>query len=178
MTGKLLSEGFKATHGQPNPGFMQHDDGMELDESSNVVKVKGEPIDMEKTYKVAVSKWDMLDGPSKPFTDHFTPKDMEQLAYFPVYATLLGHFADHVWHSVWKRLDTNNDGKLSPDEIAAVDQDGDGRISKAELCDLMETAGFEVDKDELSFVDVIMSAAGDYNGDGYLSADELHVEEK
>lgn len=176
MTGKLLSEGFKATHGQPNPGFLQHDDGIELDEAGNIVKVKGEPIDMEKTYKVAVSKWDILDGPSKPFTDHFTPKDVEQLAYFPVYATLLGHFADHVWRSVWNRLDRNHDGKLSAAELAAVDQDGDGRISKAELCDVMQKAGFEVDKDELSFVDVIMSVAGDDNGDGYLSPDELHVE--
>lgn len=178
MTGRLLQEGFAATQGQPNPGFMQHDDGIELDDEGRIIKVAGEPIDLEKTYRAAVSRWDVLDGPSKPFTDHFTAKDLEQNAEWPVYATLIAHFADHVWRTVWKQLDTDGDGRLSAAELAAADTDGDGRISKEELCAIMQKAGFEVDADEMSFVDVIMSVAGDENGDGYLSPEELHIDDE
>ena len=67
----------------------------------------------------------------------------------------------------------NGDGKLSKEEILALDTDGDGRISRKEIADAMRRLGMKVDDEELSFIDCVMVAAGDKNHDGYLSADEF-----
>jgi 2',3'-cyclic-nucleotide 2'-phosphodiesterase (5'-nucleotidase family)/Ca2+-binding EF-hand superfamily protein len=180
IPGDVLEKGIMSSHVGSNPGWIQYDDKVEIDEDAGrIIRIGGQPFDRERFYRIATSRWDICEEDSaKPawfeyFKQHpeaIPPPDHE----WPVFAILLSYFANHVWKQVWKSLDVNHDGKISPEELRAIDTDGDSRISKQELAIAMQKLGFEVDPEEIGFVDCIMHVAGDDNNDGYLSLDELN----
>jgi len=176
MPGRLIVEGIKATHGEANPGFLQFDEGVTLDADGRAITVAGEPLEADREYRVATTPWDLQDGPCQPWSDYYKahPDLLPDVdTELPVLATLMNHFARHVWKQVWESIDTNQDGVIDADELARVDTDGDQRISKNEMVVVMKNLGWDVHPDEISFVDCIMDIAGDVNHDGYLSQDEL-----
>ncbi|KAL0485283.1 calcium-binding protein [Acrasis kona] len=173
MPGRVLSEGIKASHEETNPGFMQFDDGVQLDENKNVVQIAGKPFEQDKIYKVVSTKWDLTDS-NDPWRNYFKKNAIPDDDHFwEVYSAICSHFAMNVWKEIWRRIDTNNDGVWSKEEMAVIDTDNDGRVSKKELAAMMRNIGFDVDDEEISFVDCIMEVAGDVNGDGYLSEEEI-----
>lgn len=175
MPGSIISAGVKATHGEPNPGYMQFDGDVVLDKDGNVESIAGEPLDENRTYKIATTLWDIVDGPSEPWTKYYKENsDKLPDTEFPITATLLSYFASFVWKQVWNSLDVNNDGVIDAEELKAIDTDNDGRISKPELAACMQKLGWEVDPDEIGFIDCIFDVAGDDNNDGYLSPDEIN----
>ena len=176
MPGRLIAEGIKATHGEANPGFLQFDAGVTLNEDGMAVTVGGEPLEEDKEYRVATTPWDLQDGPCQPWSDYYKQHHgllPDADTELPVLATLMNHFARHVWKQVWNSIDANQDGVIDADELATVDTDGDQRISKAEMTEVMKKLGWDVHPEEISFVDCIMDIAGDVNHDGYLSQEEL-----
>ena len=63
MPGKVLAQGIKATHGgDPFPGWYQYDDGIQQDEHGTVTHVGGQPLDPNKTYRVATKIKDLTNG--------------------------------------------------------------------------------------------------------------------
>ncbi|CAE7651836.1 unnamed protein product, partial [Symbiodinium pilosum] len=101
VPGSILRVGLRETFGAPNPGWMQYDDEVELDEDGFVVSIAGEPLDPDRKYKVAsiVDFWRKRDAPSigQYFEEH--PEELPELdSGRPVHALLFHFFAMQVWH--------------------------------------------------------------------------------
>ena len=176
IPGEVIAKGVKETHSGSNPGYMQFDGEVSLDEEGNVKTIDGKPIDINKEYRIATTLWDIVDGPAESITKYFREnKDKLPDTEFPIMATLLSYFAKHVWKQVWKSIDTNADGIVSKEELQAIDnpKTADGRLNKSELCARMKALGWDVDENEMGFVDHIFNVAGDNNKDGLLSLDEM-----
>jgi hypothetical protein len=77
-------------------------------------------------------------------------------AYFVVSGMNSGPELDKVKSEWFSKLDSNKDGKISPDEAKAIDTDNDGKISRAEA----KTYGIP-----LSVFDQL-----DVNKDGFISS--------
>ncbi|CAJ1347579.1 unnamed protein product [Effrenium voratum] len=150
VPGSVLRVGLRETFGAPNPGWMQYDDEVELDEEGYVVRIAGEPLDPKRKYKVAsiVDFWRKRDAPSigQYFEDH--PEELPELdGGRPVHSLLLNFFAMQLWARIWKELGLNicsGDENLSAEAFKALDADGDGTVSKADLkLRLAKVSGFE-----------------------------------
>ena len=175
MDGATLSAGVKSTHACSNPGYVQFDDGVQLNEQGDVSVIGGKPIDPNRLYRFATTRWDITDGPSKSWVDYCKANpSCISLGDWPVYATLICYFARFVWKQIWKQIDRDSDGLISKEELSSVDSDGDGKLSRKEIAQLLRNIGFMVDDEELSFVDCIMDAAGDIDHDGFLTYEELN----
>ena len=85
-------------------------------------------------------------------------------------------FADQ--EARFESMDTDGDGRISPDEHAAaasrmfekMDANGDGKVTAAETAAHLRLTGKKAEKGEMSAVDKIKMM--DTNADGVLSADE------
>ena len=58
-------------------------------------------------------------------------------------------------------------------QLRAIDLDGDGRLSIAEVKILIQKAGFDIDDKDEEFISHVMTIAGDVDQDGYLDQKEL-----
>ena len=68
-------------------------------------------------------------------------------------------FAEHAWKRIWAALDANGDGELSFDELALIDEDGDGTLDRAELLHAMnKLTGMSVSEEEYGLVDHVRGA--------------------
>lgn len=176
MPGNLIRDGIKASRECPNPGFLQHDDGIRWSATGELLTVAGEAFDENKLYNVGTSRWDIYEGPCKQWIDYFKDRpDRAPTASWPIYPSIVSYFARNVWGQIWNKLDANKDGKIEASELKKFDLDGDNRIDKHELAAALRGIGFEVDGEELSFVDLVMELAGDTNKDGYLTLEELNI---
>eukprot|EP00434_Breviolum_minutum_P019428 symbB.v1.2.017131.t1/scaffold1268.1/size213459/12 len=147
VPGSVLRVGLRETFGAPNPGWMQYDDEVELDEDGYVVSIAKQSLDPDRIYKVAtiVDFWRKRDAPSigKYFEDH--PDQLpEPDSGRPVHALLLNFFAMQVWTRIWKELGlSGGDGSIEPNAFKALDADGDGVVSKEDLKKKLLQVGFE-----------------------------------
>eukprot|EP01095_Lingulamoeba_sp_RSL-Kostka_P003381 TRINITY_DN14367_c0_g1_i1.p1 TRINITY_DN14367_c0_g1~~TRINITY_DN14367_c0_g1_i1.p1 ORF type:complete len:578 (+),score=221.46 TRINITY_DN14367_c0_g1_i1:54-1787(+) len=171
-----------------NPAFLQTDDGIVLDKDNKITHIGGSPFEPDRLYRTGTTFWTVSDGSkeTKKYLEehHDVPEDhndehiheiQKQNYDCPVFSTLMQYFAKNVWAKVWEMIDKNHDDILTEEELSAIDFDHDGKISRTDLANALRKIGFDVDNDELSFVDCIMSAAGDRNHDGFLDRNELHV---
>jgi hypothetical protein len=176
IPGHLLASSIVSSRSGPNPGFFQLDDGIVLSESGNqIVSIGSEPFDPEREYRVATTRWDIFEGHDELIAYFKQHEEKRPTASWPIYATIVSYFASNVWKQIWNKLDLNQDGKIDASELKSVDLDGDNRINKAEMAIALRSLGFEVDNEELSFVDCIMDIAGDSNKDGYLTLEEINI---
>ena len=148
VPGSVLRVGLRETFGAPNPGWMQYDDEVELDDDGYVVSIAKQPLEPERIYKVAsiVDFWRKRDAPSigQYFEDH--PELLpEPDSGRPVHALLLNFFAMQLWARIWKELGLNSgDESISPEAFKELDADGDGVVSKEDLkSKLSKVHGFE-----------------------------------
>ncbi|CAK9015623.1 unnamed protein product [Durusdinium trenchii] len=148
VPGSVLRVGLRETFGAPNPGWMQYDDEVELDDDGYVVQIAKESLDLNRIYKVAsiVDFWRKRDAPSigQYFEDH--PEVLpEPDSGRPVHALLLNFFAMQLWARIWKELGLNSGNEsIEPEAFRALDADGDGVVSKDDLKNrLQQVSGFE-----------------------------------
>lgn len=106
IPGKVLEEGIICTYeGDPKPGWMQHDDGIVVDNSgTKVLQVASQPLDPHRVYHVATKISDLGNGQSPPFRAYFT-KHPELLpakgSYWNIPTELMGYFARRLFKKVW-----------------------------------------------------------------------------
>jgi hypothetical protein len=191
MPGSVLAEGIAATHaGNPIPGWMQYDIGVREEYFDDgrppiVTHVNGQPIDMDRIYRVATKISDLTNGQSRPLTDYYTshpevypPKG----AYVNIHAELLSYFARNLWRKIWEAISPTISGLCSPTEecdpegrLATLDLDEDGVISIDEIhAALRDVVGLSVDERERSLAQFVHSFA-DTDGDGKVTAEDFEV---
>jgi len=148
VPGFVLKVGLRETYTAPNPGWMQYDDGVELDADGFVTKVGGEPIDLSRVYKVASISdfWRKRDAPTigayfeqQP---HLLP---EPDSGVPMHALLIRLFAVQIWSRIWKKLQIDPElGIIPSDAFRLMDKDGDGKLSREDIKQSIEgIAGME-----------------------------------
>jgi hypothetical protein len=192
MPGWVLAEGVAATHsGEPIPGWMQYDSGVREEFFDDgrppvVTHVKGQPIDMDRIYRVATKISDLTNGQSQPFTDYylenpfiFPPKG----AYVNIHAELMSYFAKNLWRKIWDGIAPAISGLCTTDEcnpegrLALLDLDGDGVISVDEIhAALRDLLGLSVDEtnNEQSLAEFVHSFA-DTDRDGKVTLEDFEV---
>lgn len=148
VPGSVLRVGLRETFGAPNPGWMQYDDGVELDADGYVTHIAKEALEETRIYKVAsiVDFWRKRDAPSigQYFEDH-PEKLPEPDSGRPVHSLLLTFFAMQLWTRIWKELGlSSGEEPIEPEAFKALDADGDGVVSKEDLKKkLQQVSGFE-----------------------------------
>mmetsp|Transcript_37282 Transcript_37282/g.63456 ORF Transcript_37282/g.63456 Transcript_37282/m.63456 type:complete len:739 (+) Transcript_37282:361-2577(+) len=202
MPGWLLADGIAATHaGDPTPGWMQYDNGIQ-EEWSDVVgalpvitHVKGEPIEPERVYRVATKIRDLTNGQSPPWTEYYN-KHPELLPpkgqYVNIHAELMAYFAKNLWRKIWESLSEaigsenecavedamamSADGEDCCDaemRMAALDKDGDGVVSAEEIQEALgNIVGLSIDNRELTLAKFVRQFA-DITGSGEVTLDDL-----
>lgn len=147
VPGFCLKVGLRETYEAPNPGWMQYDDGVILDDNSFVTHIHGKPIDLAKTYKVATISdfWRKRDAPTIGSYFELNQDALpEPDSGRPMHSLLIRLFAMQIWERLWKVLDPKKDGSLSMEEFKRIDADGDGMINKSDIrTAIQNVAGFE-----------------------------------
>jgi len=148
VPGLVLRVGLRETFVQPNPGWMQYDDGVELDDEGFVTHIFNEPIDLARTYKVASISdfWRKRDAPTIGAYFELHPSLLpEPDSGVPMHALLIRLFAMEIWTRIWKALHVNyGDGTIDEEAFKRMDLDGDGVLSKEDLRHAIQSvAGME-----------------------------------
>jgi len=137
VPGFVLKVGLRETYYAPNPGWMQYDDGVELDADGFVTHVAGKPIDLAKTYKVASISdfWRKRDSPTIGSYFEIHPQFLpEPDCGVPMHALLMRLFALQIWARIWKKLQIDPElGIIPPDAFRMMDKDGDGKLSREDI---------------------------------------------
>jgi hypothetical protein len=191
MPGWLLAEGVAATHaGDPIPGWMQYDNGIEevlSDGKPVITQVRGKSIDHQKIYRVATKISDLTNGQSPPWTEYYTQHPMllpPKGAYVNIQAELMGYFARNLWRKIWDNLSSRIGSECDVDDadpdncnaemrMETLDRDNDGLISIEDIQKALgEIVGLSIDNRELSLAQFVHSFA-DTNGSGEVTLDDL-----
>mmetsp|Transcript_23911 Transcript_23911/g.60427 ORF Transcript_23911/g.60427 Transcript_23911/m.60427 type:complete len:643 (+) Transcript_23911:135-2063(+) len=148
VPGLVLRVGLRETYKAPNPGWMQYDDGVELDEDGYVTHVGGQPLDMAKIYKVASISdfWRKRDAPTIGAYFELHPEELpEHDSGVPMHVLLIRLFAMQIWERIWKALQVDFErGIIDEEAFRRMDQDGDGKLSRQDIKQAVENiAGLE-----------------------------------
>lgn len=179
MPGWLVAEGIEATHaGDPIPGWMQYDEGVQQDEYGKVTHIGGNPIEPNTIYRVATKIGDLTNGQSPPLTAYYTenrhllpPKG----AYSNIQSELMSYFARNMWRKIWDALsmslreecgvdDCNPRGRL---ELLDTNESGDVSVEEIQIA-LRDLVGLSVDDREKSIAEFVLDFA-DTTGDGKIT---------
>jgi len=162
MPGAILREAIRGSRaGAPSEsgGFLQVDDGVELDANDRIMRLQGKAFEAEREYCVALVR-NLLTGLDhiealaqfgKRYAERVPPEGSGQ----EIKIVLVNAFAEELWHHLgtFGSIDTNRDGQISENEISeavgrmknfpasrvttglilhALDADHDGSVSRAE----------------------------------------------
>ena len=179
MPGWLLADGIQATHvGDPKPGWMQYDVGIEEDSTVSppvVTKVNGRDLDRDEVYRVATKIGDVTNGQSPPWTEYYKthpeilpPKG----AYVNVHAELMSYFGRNLWRKLWDATSEIIQEKgMEPGchaefRLSQLDSDGDGTVTVQDLQKGLEgLLGYSIDDRETTLAEFVHRFA-DTTGDG------------
>lgn len=191
MPGWLLADGVESTHaGDPIPGWMQYDEGVQEDTSEwppKVTHVDGKPIDPDRVYRVATKVGDLTNGQSPPWTEYYKahPEVLPRKgAYVNIHAELMSYFARNLWRKIWAALsmelaencaflddcssDCDAEGRLK-----ALDLNGDGVVTVDEMQQaLRDLLGYKVDDREMTLARFVHAFA-DTTGDGQVTLEDF-----
>jgi len=179
MPGWLLADGIQATHiGEPTPGWMQYDFGIEEDTTVSppvVTKVNSRDLDREKIYRVATKIGDLTNGQSPPWTEYYKahPEDLPpQGAYTNIHSELMSYFGRNLWRKLWDAISVIIEDKGMEKgchcefRLGQLDSDGDGTVTVQDLQKgLEELLGYSIDDRETTLAEFVHRFA-DTTGDG------------
>lgn len=180
VPGSVLATAVAITHEAPNPGYLHYDDGVTLGADGEIDTIRGEPLDVDRQYLVAVSPTSpgyQPDGQRPPLVRYLLAHPevvMDEDASFNVHQLLISFWAHNVVADIMEHLDVDGDGVLSREELRALDTNEDGKVDVSDVQNLIRDAtGLDVDANETSFAKVVLGLAGDTSGDGQLSPAEI-----
>lgn len=137
VPGLILKTGLRETWEKPNPGWMQYDDGVILDEDNLVTHIGGEPLDLARIYKVASISdfWRKRDAPTIGAYFELHPQLLpEPDSGVGFHVLLIRLFAMQIWQRIWRSLDIDFDkGYIDPESFKRLDYDNDGKLSREDI---------------------------------------------
>ena len=171
MPGYVLKAGIEVTHsGGPKPGWMQFDDGIQLDVTTKqVVTVACEPIDLNRSYRVATKISDLTNGQSPPLKEYFV-QNHELLPakgdYINIQMELMGFFARNLFRKLWKASGKH----LSSEDLEQLAQAAETAKASAEtkVEALVATAPAELEGE-------LRLGVLDRDNDGIVSVEDIHM---
>ena len=179
VPGHALEGCMKETWYGPNPGWMQYDDGIDVDTDGNIVAIDGFPLNKNMIYRVGSFQDLHIDYGEQPTLAKYFAENSKGLpdhdAGMGCHALLLKHFSRGIWKKLWCLLDADGDGEVTTEELKALDIDGDGKLSKDELrAAISKVVGLSTIEGQDALVDYVLAAAGDTDKDGELTVDEIN----
>ena len=179
VPGNVLQDGVKETWKNPNPGWMQYDDSVEVDSDGMVIAIGGSPLDREKVYRIgSFSDFKNDHGNQPTFHQHFktNPESLPDWdAGIGCDVLLLKLFSNDIWTRLWRLLDSDDDGVVTSEELKVLDLDGDGQLSKNELRSAMaKILGMSTYEGQDTLLDYVLAAGGDTDEDGKLTVEEIN----
>lgn len=188
MPGWLLLEGVQATHcGEPKPGWMQYDIGIEEDTSVTppvVTKVNGKAIQRDKIYRIATKISDLTNGQSPPWTKYYK-EHPEYLppkgAYINIHSELMSYFGRNLWRKLWDAISEiikengMKKGCHAEFRLKQLDSDGDGTVTVADLRKGLESLlGYSIDERENTLAEFVHRFA-DTTGNGVVKLEDFEL---
>lgn len=192
MPGWVLSKAISETHGgDPIPGWMQYDIDLVQDAETKIVThVAGQPLDLDRTYKVGTKVSDLTNGQSPTLTEYYEahPEALPPKGnYVNIYSELMSYFARNLWRKIWESVEPTvvkasgssssecGDTCLSEERMDQLDLDHDGEISIPDIHSaLRDIVGLSVDDTEMSLAEFVHSFA-DLDNDGKVTLEDFHL---
>jgi 2',3'-cyclic-nucleotide 2'-phosphodiesterase (5'-nucleotidase family) len=186
MPGWLLAKGVAETHsGEPIPGWIQYDEGVQEDYSGEtpvVTHVGGIPIDHDKIYRVATKISDLTNGQCPSWTKYYTENKYllpPKGNYVNIHAELMGYFARNIFRKLWlaisEELECDVEGCTAEDRFDLIDSDGSGVVTVGDIQRaLRDLLGYSVDEEETTLARFVHAFA-DTNGDGTVTKRDFEV---
>jgi len=175
VPGMVLRVGLRETYTAPNPGWMQYDDGVELDEDGFVTHVNGEPLDVSRVYNIASISdyWRKRDSPTIGAYFELHPEELpEPDSGVPMHVLLIRLFSMQIWTRIWKAVDIDFErGVVDDHAFKKLDADGDGKISRQDIRRaISEIAGLETFAGQDVVVDRMYEEILSFTGPGTSGA--------
>ena len=179
VPGYALEGCMKETWYGPNPGWMQYDDGIDVDTEGKITAIGGFPLNKQAIYRVGSFQDLHIDYGGQPTLAKYFEENPKGLpdhdAGMGCHVLLLKLFSHGIWKKLWCLLDADGDGEITTDELKALDIDGDGKLSKDELrAAISKVVGLSTIGGENALIDYVLQAAGDVDNDGVLTVDEIN----
>merc|ERR1719334_2156789 len=128
IKGRILKICMKETWHGPNPGWMQYDDSVDVDEEGTIVSISGFPINDDFIYRIGSFQDLHIDYGDCPTLAQYYEKNPEGLpdhdAGIGCHVLLLKFYSMGVWRKLLALLDADGDGNVTTDELKALDIDG------------------------------------------------------
>ena len=178
VPGYALKVCMKETWYGPNPGWMQYDDDVDVNDEGNIVSVGGFPLNENMIYRVGSFGDFYIDNGHNPTLANYfkeNPKTLpNQNSAIGCHELLLKHYSIGIWRKIVSFIDAGGDGEVSAEKLKVLDIDGDGIISKAELrAAISNFAGLSTFEGQDTLVDYVLEAAGDADKDGQLIINKI-----
>ena len=169
IPGDVLAEGIAVTHaGEPIPGWMQYDDGIQEETLKGGLKrvthVAGKPLDRNRIYNVATKISDLTNGQSPPLKAYFLEhQDLlpSKGDYINIQKELMGFFGRNLWRRLWEAIgdripdtdETKASGAMEAEDsrlrLDVLDRDGSGIVTVDDIhVGLRDILGLCVDNTE------------------------------
>jgi len=161
LPGHILRTGLNETWKTPGSGWFQYDESIVVDREGHVVSVGGEPLELNRMYRIATFQnfFRARDGPTigKYFEEN--PTKIPEEGY-SVYDLLLKHAAETFWETARTELDWDGNGFIDHEEFKRIDTDNNGYMDRREVVEMLEKIGnLETHIEEDIFVDHIVATA-------------------
>eukprot|EP00930_Biecheleria_cincta_P044799 TRINITY_DN30851_c0_g1_i1.p1 TRINITY_DN30851_c0_g1~~TRINITY_DN30851_c0_g1_i1.p1 ORF type:complete len:705 (+),score=145.59 TRINITY_DN30851_c0_g1_i1:26-2140(+) len=163
LPGMIIRKGLRETWQAVGGGWMQHDDGLEVDDKQLVKTVAGSPIDPEKTYRVGTTKrFGILLVPSMlAYLEEDTTRAANPDAGIPVHSLLMHYFAEKAWAQLYFAMDIDHNGSIEREELRMLDRKGTGSLDRDDILHGLETVNhFKTFKGEYALANLVMKVAG------------------
>jgi len=177
VPGRVIKYGIREQWGgPPNPGWMQYDDGVQIDSEGLIESIGGQPINEERIYCVGSAADFSRKSDGKTIGEYFEQNPHlvpEKGTGFMPHALLLKFWAEQLWDAIFRSFDQSGNGKVDEGDSSPLDKDGKGGVTREELFSALKDQGFRTHEGETTFVDVLLKAAGGAVDDGFLTNREI-----
>jgi len=177
LPGSILHGALRETWAAPSGSWMQHCNAVTVDTDNYVKTINGSGLQRDRLYRVGTTeRFGVLESPSiRGYLEESPHEKPSPEVAIQAQALLMFYFAEVAWVYIWRKIDVDGDGKITRRELNLLDTDHSGDLySKELLSALRNEINFQTYVGEFALVDKMLEVAGDRNGDGHLTVEEMN----